>query len=411
MSDAKPNLVILGSGFAGFSLLKGIQIDAYDVTVVSPRNHFLFTPLLPSTTVGTIEFRSIIEPVRTAREGIRYYQASCTGLDLERHILACENVLDGQRFQLWYDILVIAVGAINNTYEIPGVPEHALFLKELSDARTIRQRIIENFERASTPGIPDAERKRLLQVVVVGGGPTGVEFAAEMYDFLHENLRKWFPHLAADVQITLLEATSQLLSTFDRALRDYTAKLFQRQRIDVRTKAIVEQVDATEIILEDSSRVPYGLLVWSTGIGPSPFVQSLPFPKTQNSRILVDSFLRVKGFTNVYALGDCATTEDVNLPATSQVAQQEGTYLARALNRLAKGKPVRPFRYRHWGMLAYVGSNRALADLAAVKGRGFSTWLFWRSTYLTKLVSWKNKILVVFDWVKTLFFGRDISRF
>jgi len=113
----------------------------------------------------------------------------------------------------------------------------------------------------------------------------------------------------------------------------------------------------------------------------------------------------------VYALGDCATIEDVNLPATSQVAQQEGMYLARALNRLAEGKPVKTFQYRHWGMLAYVGSNRALADLAAVKGRGFSTWLFWRSTYLTKLVSWKNKILVVFDWLKTLFFGRDISRF
>lgn len=406
-----PDLVILGTGFSGFSLLKEIHVERHNIIVVSPRNHFLFTPLLPSTTVGTVEFRSIIEPVRTARTGIRYYQAFCTGIDTDRQILSCENALDTQKFQLGYHTLVIAVGAVNNTYGIPGVFEHALFLKELADARTIRQRIIENFERASTPNISTEGRKHLLHFVVVGGGPTGVELAAEMHDFLDADVRKWFPHLADDVQITLLEATSHLLSTFDAALQAYTAKLFRRHRIEVLTEAVVKRVDPTEVILEDGSRVPYGLLVWSTGVGPSPFVQSLPFPKTQNSRILVDAFLRVKGFTNIYALGDCATKEDINLPATSQVAQQEGTYLARSLNRIAEGKRVKPFRYRHFGMLAYVGSNRALADLAAVKGRGFSAWLFWRSTYLTKLVSWKNKVLVVFDWLKTLLFGRDISRF
>ena len=411
MSDAKPNLVILGTGFAGFSLLKEIHVDYYDIVVVSPRNHFLFTPLLPSTTVGTIEFRSIIEPVRAAQENFRYYQAFCKGIDLQRQVLACQNALDRQTFQLPYDILVIAVGSVGSTYGIPGVDDYALFLKELADARAIRQRIMENFERASTPGVSAEERKRLLHIVVVGGGPTGVEFAAEMHDFLNEDLRKWFPHLADDVRITLLEATSQLLSTFDAALREYTAKLFRRQHIQVRTGAIVKEVAATEVILGDGSRVPYGLLVWSTGIGPSAFVQSLPFPQTQHSRIIVDNFLRVKGFTNIYAVGDCATTEDINLPATSQVAQQEGKYLARALNRVAEGKSITPFRYRHLGMLAYVGSNRALADLAKVKGRGFSAWLFWRSTYLTKLLSWKNKILVVFDWLKTLLFGRDISRF
>lgn len=411
MSTQKPRVVILGSGFAAFSLLKDIDVDAYEVLVVSPRNHFLFTPLLPSTTVGTIEFRSIIEPVRTAREKIQYYQATCTGVDTERHIIACENALDGNQFQLWYDILVVAVGAASNTFGVPGVREHALFLKELSDARLIRQRIIENFERASTPNISHEERKRLLHFVVVGGGPTGVEFAAELYDFVDEDVRKWFPNVVGDVQITLLEALNELLSTFDAVLREYTKKLFQRQRIEVRTNAVVKRVEESEVILEGGSSVLYGLLVWSTGIGPRPLVQSLSVPKTKNERILVDEFLRVRGFPNIYALGDCATWEHINLPATSQVAQQEGRYLARMLNRLARGKSETPFRYRHFGMLAYVGSNRALADLAAVKGRGFSTWLFWRSTYLTKLVGWKNKILVVFDWLKTFVFGRDISRF
>ena len=411
MASDKPKLVILGTGFSGFSLLKGIDVDRYDVTVVSPRNHFLFTPLLPSTTVGTIEFRSIIEPVRTAREHITYYQAACTGIDADRQIVECRNVADRTVFPLWYDILVIGLGAESSTFGIEGVQEHSHFLRELADARAIRQHLIENFERASTPGIPSQERKRLLQVVIVGGGPTGVEFAAELHDFVDEDIRKWYPGIADEVRITILEAADQLLSTFDAALRDYTLRLFRRQRIEVRLKSIVARVAEKELVLQDGSRVPCGLLVWSTGIGQTPFVRNLPFPRSKSARLVVDEFLRVKGYTNIYAAGDCATTEEVDLPATSQVAQQEGRYLARLLNNSARGKSYRSFRYHHYGMLAYIGSNRALADLAAVKGKGFSTWLFWRSTYLTKLVSLKNKILVVFDWAKTFVFGRDISRF
>jgi NADH:ubiquinone reductase (non-electrogenic) len=406
----KPTVVILGSGFAGFSLLEGIDTDAFTVVVVSPRNHFLFTPLLPSTTVGTIEFRSIVEPVRTAHEGIAYYQAECTGVDPARQIVECMNVSDGTSFSLWYDILVISVGAENSTFGIPGVVEHAHFLKEISDARAIRRDIIENFERASAPGIDSAERRRLLHFVVVGGGPTGIEFAAELNDFVNEDIRSWYPHIVDDVGITVLEA-DKILSSFDATLREYTLKLFRRQRIQVRLKALVERVEAREIFLRDGSTLPYGLVVWSTGIGPRPFISSLPFQKNGQERILTDEFLNVKGYGNIYAAGDCATPEIGNLPATSQVAQQEGRYLAQALNRLVVGRPSRPFSYRHFGMLAYIGANRALADLAGVKGRGFATWLFWRSTYLTKLVSVKNKILVVFDWCKTLIFGRDISRF
>jgi len=381
------------------------------VTVVSPRNHFLFTPLLPSTTVGTIEFRSIIEPIRTAKKGIQFFQGLCTNIKFQERIIECEYVLDKTQFTLPYDILVVAVGSTNNTYGIPGVVEHALFLKELADARAIRQKIIECFERASIPGLPEEKRKRLLHFLVVGGGPTGVEFAAEMHDFLVEDLHKTFPQLIEHVRIIILEAAEHILNTFDAVLSAYTIKHFERQKIEVRTKSGVVKVDGERVLLQDGSAIPYGLLIWSTGVGPTPLIQSLAVPKDTHARILVDHYLRVQGFSNLYALGDCATFTDKMLPATAQVAQQEGRYVACALNRLAKGKGVKPFQYKDWGMLAYIGSHRALADLAAVKGRGFTTWLFWRSAYLTRLVSLKNKILVVFDWMKTLIFGRDISRF
>ncbi len=409
--NEKPRLVVLGTGFAAFSLLKSLSKDLFDTTVVSPRNHFLFTPLLPSTTVGTLEFRSIIEPIRRAIPRVRYYEARCVDIDAGKKQVVCKSELDDTTFELPFDILVIATGAVNNTYGIPGVEQHALFLKELADARTIRQRISDCFERASQPSATDELRARLLQFVVVGGGPTGVEFAAELHDFVHEDLEEPYRALMPFVRITVLEAGGSILSGFDAALREYTARLFKRKQIEVLTNSPVITVGAETVHLKNGTLIPFGLIVWSTGIGPTPLILSLPFAQSKSHRLLTDEWFHLPGHDDMYALGDCAAFETYELPATSQVAQQEGKYLANLLKRSQEAKATRPFRYHHFGMLAYVGGNRALADLAVFKGRGLTTWILWRSAYLTKLVSLKNKILVVFDWTKTLVFGRDLSRF
>jgi NADH:ubiquinone reductase (non-electrogenic) len=404
-------VVVLGTGFAGFSFIKNVDPRFYDATVVSPRNHFLFTPLLPSTTVGTIEFRSIIEPIRSARPDLAYVQANGRSIDLPRRILKCEGALDGKAFELPFDSLVIAVGSRSNSYGIPGVEEFTLPLKDLADARAIRQRIIGCFEEAANPATSDEERTRLLHFVVVGGGPTGVEFAAELNDFLVDDLRRSYQRLMPFVHITLLEGSRQILGTFDSTLQDYAARMFLRQRIQIRTDSLVTRVENEAIILQDGSTISFGFAVWTTGIGPTAFTQAIALPKDNAGRILTNEFFEVPGHPGVYALGDCATVDGKDYPATAQVAQQEGKYLGRAFNRRARQRPAEPFRYKHYGMLAYIGNDRALADLATVKGKGFSTWLFWRSAYLTRLVSPKNKILVLFDWFKTLAFGRDISRF
>jgi NADH:ubiquinone reductase (non-electrogenic) len=410
MVSSRPRFVVLGTGFGAFNLVKHLK-DDYGVTVVSPRNHFLFTPLLPSTTVGTLEFRSIIEPIRHARKDIQFYHAIAKGLDAEQRILQCEGVNDRHAFPVGYDILVIAVGAVSNTFNVPGVAEHALFLKELHDARELRQRIITCFESANLPGISVEERQRLLHFIICGGGPTGVEFAAELYDFMMEDLRRSYPGLVAESRLCLVEAGNEILSTFDEKLRRYATALFQRERITVLTGSPVVKVDDRMIHLEDGSELAYGLLLWTTGNGPTDLVQSIDLPKDSRSRIITDGHFRVKGHEDIYALGDCSVIEGGALPATSQVAQQQGKYLAKALTRRARKQPAEPFKYHHLGMLAYVGRNRALADLENFKGRGWVTWLFWRSAYLSRIVSLKNKVLVLFDWVKTRVFGRDISQF
>ncbi len=402
--------MILGTGFAAFHLVTALG-DPYDVTIISPRNHFLFTPLLPSTTVGTIEFRSIIEPIRHVRRGVRFYHAAATVADFRHRRLRCAGAVAGESFEIPYDILVVAVGADNSTFGIPGVTAHARFLRELNDARLLRREIIRSFERANLPALSDAERDRLLHVVVCGGGPTGVEFAAELHDFLAEDLSRSYPELVRRAAITVIEASPHILSSFDGKLREYAQRLFRRERIRILTDSPVVRVTRRSVILRNGTTIPYGLLLWSTGIGPTAFVRRNSFPKDRRGRILVDGFFAVKGLEGVFALGDCAAIEGTPLPATAQVAQQEGIYLARALNRRAHRRPVRPFRYRNLGMLAYIGGNRALADLGEFRGHGRAAWLFWRSAYLTRIVSFKNKVLVLADWIKALIFGRDTSQF
>lgn len=409
--DGKPTLLILGTGFASFSLLKQIDSEAYHVVVVSPRNYFLFTPLLHSSTVGTVEFRSIIEPVRRVRKDIGYFQAECTEIDPAHNLVTCKSVEGGRLFKIAYDFLVIGIGAVNNTYGIPGVTEHALFLKELPDARKIRQRIQTRFEQASVPGLTEAERRTMLSFVIVGGGPTGVEFAAELNDLIEHDIRKAFPSLFRLTSITLIESSSHILGAFDRNLAEYTLRLFERKNIRVIRGFAVTRVLKDVVVLHDGRLVPFGVLILSTGIGPTRMMQGLDFPKDKSQRILTDEELRVVGTKNIFAAGDCATIETKRLPATAQIAQQEGRFLAKRFNSLMKGKEIGGFHDRNMGLLAYIGSRRALLDLPKVKGKGFGAFLLWRSIYLTKLVSMRNKILVLMDWFKAMVFGRDMSNF
>lgn len=413
MTAARPGsekVVVLGSGFAGVRIARELG-DRFDVTLVSPRNHFLFTPLLPSTTVGTLEFRSVVEPVRAVCPEARFIQAFARAADPVRKVVDCEGALDGRDYEIPYDSLIIAVGAATQTFGLPGVKEHCLFLREASDARAIRQRILDRFEEASQPGISPQEAEVLLRFVVVGGGPTGVEFAAELHDLVAEDLRRPFRDVVDKARITLLDASPQLLDNFDRTLGEYTLRHFQRQRIEVRSSSVVVKVEPGRVALKDGTEVRCGLVVWAAGITQTDFVRALSFPKDLRGRLLVDETLRVKDTEGIYALGDCAEVEGRGYPATAQVAEQQGRYLAKAFLRRAAGRDDRAFKYRHQGMLAYIGGNRALADFNKYKGRGFSTFLFWRSAYLTKLVSMRNRILVLFDWAKAVFFGRDLSRF
>ncbi|WAR01358.1 NDH-like protein [Mya arenaria] len=380
----RKRLIILGTGWGSFSVLKQVDKSKYDVIVVSPRNHFLFTPLLCSTTVGTLEFRSIVEPVRNTvfRQTDHFHLSRATGIDFINRVLHVESVLkSGAKYDLMYDKLVIGVGSLSNTFNTPGVKENAFFLKEVADARRIRNKILSNFELATQPSVTPEESERLLHIVIVGGGPTGVEFGAEVYDFVQQDVSRLF-----------------------KAKKDGNPMKFS-----ARSMLASETVHEDHVHLKSGEKIPCGLVVWSTGLAPRDFVREMDIPKNERGQILTDRNLRVLGDPsgNAFAIGDCADIKDLTLPCTAQVAERQGKYLAQHLNTGSTNK----FSFTSAGMLAYIGGYDGLTDVPQTKLRGFPSWFLWRSAYLTKLGSWRLRMQVPLDWTKTLLFGRDVSRF
>ncbi len=408
---ARPRVVVLGCGFAGFSFLSNLRTRDWDLTLVTPRNYFLFTPLLASAVSGTVEFRSILEPARRRLRGARVIEASAEAVDWEGRAVRCRGAVTGEGFSLPFDRLVVAVGAAVADFGVPGVRDHALMLRSVEDARAIRRGVLERFAAAEVPGLAEAALRDRLRFVVCGGGPTGVEVAAEIQDLLARELRLSYPELAPLARVVLVEAAPRLLGGYDAALAEYARRHFAREGIEVRTASAVAAVEAGRVRLADGREIRCGLIVWAGGTAPVPLAAALGLPLDPRGRIVVDDRLRVESRPGVFALGDCAAAAVNPLPATAQVAQQQGKYLAAAFRRERRGRPVPAFRFRSIGMLAYIGGGEALADLPRAKWSGRSAWLFWRSVYLTKLVSFANKAKVLFDWIKAALFGRDLSRF
>ncbi|KAI9007975.1 NADH dehydrogenase [Phycomyces nitens] len=452
IDPSKKTIVVLGSGWASTSFLKAIDTDHYNVVVVSPRNYFLFTPLLPSCTVGTIDVRSLIEPVRfIARHksrDVRVYEAECTDIDTEAKTITISDNSDikGENSvsSLAYDYLIIGVGAQNQTFGIKGVEQYGCFLKEVWDAQKIRTKLMDCIETAAFPGQSAEEIDRLLHMVVVGGGPTGVEYAAELHDFLVDDLSAWYPELAGKIKITLVEALPNVLPAFSKQLIEYTESTFKEQNITIHTKTMVKEVREKDIVVQRADgtpdTIPYGLLVWATGNTTRPLIKNLmaKLPETQNVRrgLSVDDWLRLKGSEEIFALGDATATK---YAPTAQVAAQQGKYLARLFYQLAvqeilekeveqaspeekaskerklrKVRDIKPFKYSHQGSLCYIGSDKAIADLPFGQGNvssgGVATYAFWRSAYISNLFSSRNRALVITDWLKKTVLGRDISR-
>jgi len=416
--------------------------------------------MLSGAATGTVELRSITESIREANEDVNYLEATVTGVTPDSKTVSCQSVVcQGAEcsiddFDIEYDSLVYGVGAGVNTFGIKGVKDHCYFLKQASDAAKLREAIGNTFERANLPDMPDDERTRTLTFVVVGAGPTGVELTAELKDFIEEDAVRFYPHLLPFIRIKVLEASDRVLMQFEQGLQGKAVQDLEKSSskveglpsdyVKVMLKSSVKEVSGTDMTLNDGTVIPYGIAVWAAGIGPLPLtldlIKNVPQqnedPKARG-RLLCDRWMRVAGCPGIIALGDASYVADDPLPATAQVAAQQGAYLARIFNRQYDMTPLiptkrpeapqetlgavrfnekllaKPFQFLNLGILAYTGDKKALAqvELSGTKFEfaGFIGWLSWRSVYLAKQVSKRNMAMVAFDWAKTSVFGRDIS--
>lgn len=324
----KPKLVILGTGWGSVAMLKELKPDDYHITVVSPENYFLFTPMLPSATVGTLEFRSLVEPIRYIINRLRGHFLRAEAVDVEfSHKLVEISQADAEgnkkHFYLPYDKLIIGVGATTNPHGVKGL-EHCSFLKTINDARMIKNKVLGNLEIACLPTTSDEERRRLLSFVVCGGGPTGVEFAAELYDMLNEDLLRAFPKiLRNEVSVHVIQSRGHILNTYDEALSVYAEKRFEHDQVEILTNARVKEVQADKILFSQmhegkvvTKELPMGFCLWSTGVAQTEFCKKVAekLGNAQNNKhaLETDTHLRLIGapMGDVYAIGDCSTVQN-----------------------------------------------------------------------------------------------------
>lgn len=453
----RPRVVVLGSGWGAHALLKVVDTELFDVLCVSPRPFFVFTPMLASTAVGTVEYRSIVENIRTVNPRMEYIEAEAVDVSDKDITVSSTLIPNAAPFKVPFDYLIYAVGSQVADFGVSGVKEHCCFIKEVDDVRKIKKDIFGAFEQASLPITKDSAIDQLLTFVVVGGGPTGVEFSAELGDFVREEVVRLYPRLVGRAKIVLLNSANNVLNVFDQELQLRALRSLRGEGVDLRLGVRVKKVNERSVVYqskEDNKEtiLPFGICVWAAGNAVRPitsrFAASLGAGQVSTvakySRLAVDDWLRLKtssGFSpNVFALGDVSVTVDSNaLPQTAQVAAQQGAYLARQFNRgynFSSPQPslektlwtkdtlkalrvrgallAKPFAFLNLGILAYVGEGEAVAqvqlgNLNMFDAAGQNAFLLWRSVYIVKQVSVRTRMLVIFDFLKTKLFGRDFT--
>jgi len=400
--------VIAGAGFGGLWAARGLARRPVEVTLLDRNNYHTFFPLLYQVAAAELVPTDIAYPVRSIFRGARNVHvrlAEMTGLDLEA------RQVDTDRGPVSYDYLVLALGSEPSYFGIEGAAEHAFPLRCMDDAVPLRHHVLTRFEAAVTAD--PARREHLLTFVVVGGGPTGVEYAGALSELVFGPLLHDFPDIAPhQVRIELVEASDTLLRGMPPQLGRYAVERLKRRRVRVRLNVAVEAVDPSWVRLTGGERVATETVVWTAGVRGDPRVAEWGLPVGRSGRVPVTGVLSVEGRPEVFVVGDLAYREDASgkpLPQVAQVAIQQGRCVAKNILRRVAGEPPRAFRYRDPGMMAVIGRNAAAAHVFGFAFRGIVAWLFWLGIHITWLIGFRNRALVLVNWGwNYVFFRRSV---
>jgi len=408
------NVLILGSGFGGtYALRHLIRIlnknDNVKITMVSDENFFLFSPLLHKVAMGSIEPRHIAYPVRRLhwRDRFKFVQASVEKIDLSTHkVITTMGTLD-------FDYLVLALGSVTDTSKLNSLEDNVFMLKTLRDSMLIRNHIIGVFERASLERDPQRQRQ-MLTFIVSGAGYIGIQLVAELRDFIHKNLIRFYKTIDPDnVRIILVEVEHKIVAELHTKLGAYAMKHFQRMGIEVRLRSRVTRVWKDCVEINNSERVPTSTLIWVAGMIANPRIAELNVEKDSLSRVLVNKYLEVPRVPGVYAIGDCAHFKEPRsgqpIPPRAHTAVRQAKIVAHNVLAEIRGRDKKPYRYSHTAELVSLGAHKAIFRFHGLRLYGFPARLIWLVAYSFLVTGIYNRIRIIMDWLLSLVFGQDIT--
>lgn len=396
----RPHVVVVGAGFGGLAVARGLDKLPVEVTLVDRQNFTTFQPLLYQVATAGLNAADVAHPVRGLfhrQRNLRVQRGEVTGVDWERR-----RVLLADQRDLPFDHLVVAMGAVATWFGVPGAEEHAIPLYTLDDAVTLRNHVLERFEAADAD--PTLVDRGELNFVVVGGGPTGVETAGALAELFSVVFRRDYPSLGVGrARVVLVEARDALLAPFHASSRRAALDTLRARQVEVRLDEPVAEVTREHVRFASGEVLSTRTVIWAAGVRAHPLAAALGLPVTRAGRVEVGDDLRVEGHERVWAVGDVAAPRDHRgggpLPQVAPVAMQTGAHVARQIGRLLEGRPTQPFRYRDKGTMATVGRRAAVAELPGrIRLRGTLAWFAWLGLHLLYVAGLRNRLSVLLNW-------------
>ena len=408
--NTSPHIVIIGAGFAGLEVARGLANAPVRITLIDKHNHHLFQPLLYQVAIAGLLPSQIAQPVRTIfrrQKNLTFQMGEVSEVDFDQRFVKLNGSV------IAYDYLVIAVGGRTNFFGHDALEEHGFQLKDIESAVRTRNHLLSLFEKASVEG--DAEkRKAMLTFVIVGGGPTGVETAGALAELTRHVMVKDFPRLNLDeARVLLLEAGPALIASYPDELRRATHRLLRKKNVDILLNTKMESYDGQRVTLSDGTQIESRTLIWTAGVKAAELADRLGVEQASAGRIRVTRTLQVARHPEAFVIGDAAFFANGGgqpLPMLSTVAIQQGKVAASSIRRLVAGGEAIPFQYKDPGLLATIGRNAAVARIFGLLFSGLVAWLIWVALHIYRIIGFRNRLAVMFNWAWDYFFYENQVR-